>query len=172
MTQPRPWYKEFWPWFLLGILGMSVVMGVTFLVLSITSFDGMVEDDYYKQGLAINQRLEQDQRAAELNLVANLRVDSLTGDVMVDLEGDARPEQLRLELLFPTQGHRDQSVLLERVRNGHYVGQLPRSLEYRWYVQLHPDSVAQGSESDWRLVGEIELPREAPLTLRAATGES
>lgn len=172
MTQPRPWYKELWPWFLLGILGMSVAMGVTFLVLSITSFDGMVEDDYYKQGLAINQRLEQDHRAAELDLAASLRIDDLTGDVIVNLEGEARPERLLLKLLFPTRGHRDQSVLLERVRDGHYTGQLPRSLEYRWYVQLSPGDVEKDAEPAWRLLGEIELPREAPLELRAAAGES
>lgn len=163
MTAPRPWYKEFWPWFLLGILGLSVVMGVTFLVFSLIGFDGMVEDDYYKQGIAINQVLEQDQRAAELGMQADLRIDDLTGDVVVELKGQARPEQLRLELIFPTQGNRDQSVTLERVRNGHYVGQLPHALQYRWYLHLQPAI----SDPDWRLRGEIELPRKSSLTLRA-----
>ena len=163
MTTPRPWYKEFWPWFLLGILGMAVVMGVTFLVFSIVAFDGTVEDDYYKRGLAINQVLEQDQHAAELDMQANLKIDDLTGDVIVDLQGESRPEQLRLDLIFPTQGNRDQQVMLERVRNGHYVGQLPRALQYRWYVHLQPAV----DDPDWRLQGEIELPRKAPLTLRA-----
>lgn len=166
MTHSRPWYKEFWPWFLLGILSLAVFMGTTFLVLSITSFDGMVDDDYYKQGLAINQRLEQDQRAAELDMSAMLRIDELTGDVMVDLDGEARPERLQLNLLFPTRGNRDQHVMLERIRGGHYIGQLPHSLEYRWYVQLSPES----PEPDWRLSGEIELPRDAPLELRASPG--
>lgn len=166
MTPPRPWYKEFWPWFLLGILSSSVIMGTTFLVLSITSFDGMVEDNYYKVGKAINETLEQDQRAAELGMSAQLRIDDLTGDVVVDLDGEARPERLLLELIFPTQGNRDQSVVLDHVRDGHYAGQLPRALEYRWYVQLHPDS----ADPEWRLLGEIELPRRAPLTLHAATG--
>ncbi|MGC3871767.1 FixH family protein [Halomonas sp. GXIMD04776] len=166
MTQARPWYKEFWAWFLLGILGLAVAMGTTFLVVSITSFDGMVVDDYYKEGLAINQTLEQDHRAAELGMAAILRIDDLSGEVVVELEGDARPEQLELNLIFPSQSGRDQRVVLEQVRNGHYVGQLPRSLQYRWYVQLQ----AKTAEPEWRLLGEIELPRQEPLTLRATTG--
>lgn len=168
MTAPRPWYKEFWPWFLLGILGLSVIMGTTFLVVSITSFDGMVEDDYYKQGLAINQLLEQDQRAAAMQMQARLRIDDLTGDVVVDLQGEARPNRLRLDLVFPTQGNRDQSVTLERLRDGHYTGQLTRALEHRWYIQLEPAT----AKPEWRLQGEIQLPRQAPFTLRADAGKS
>lgn len=164
MIQPRPWYKEFWPWFLLAILSSSVIMGTVFLVLSIRSFDGMVEDDYYTHGLAINQTLQQDHRAAELNLLAELRIDDLTGDIGVDLEGDVQPERLRLEMVFPTKDDRDQSIALEHVRNGHYSGQLSHSLEHRWYVQLHPDV----AEPSWRLRGEVELPRRAAIELRPA----
>ena len=163
MNRPPPWYKQFWPWFLLGILGLSIAVSTTFLVVSITSFDGLVEDNYYKVGKAINERLEQDDRAEELNMVAELRIDDLTGGVVVVLDGEARPERLLLELIFPTQGDRDQRVILEHVRDGHYAGQLPRALQYRWYVHLAPDT----SDPEWRLRGEIELPRQAPLTLSA-----
>jgi len=151
----RPWYKEFWPWFLLGILAMAVIMGTTTLVLSITSFDGMVVDNYYKKGLAINRVLEQDKAARELGQRARLRIDDVTGDVTVTLEGDARPERLRLALLFPTQGGRDRHITLRRLRGGHYSGQLPSALRYRWYVQLHPDV----ADPAWRLIGEIHLPQ-------------
>ncbi|MHB0776319.1 FixH family protein [Halomonas sp. WWR20] len=166
MTPPRPWYKEFWPWFLLAILAASVAMGTTFLVLSITSFDGMVEDNYYKKGLAINEILDQEQHAAELNMAAALNIDDLTGDITVELQGDSRPEQLQLNLIFPAQGRQDQSILLQRVRDGHYVGQIPRQLEYRWYVQLQP--VAQDGPPEWRLNGEAHFPLETAMHLRAA----
>lgn len=168
MQQPaRPWYKEFWPWFLLTILGLAVVMGTTTLVLSITSFDGMVADNYYKKGLAINKVLEQDDAARELGMRASLRIDDVTGDVTVDLVGDARPERLLLELIFPTQD-RDQSVTLEHVHGGRYHGQLPERLEYRWYVQLHPEA----TNPVWRLTGEISLPRRDALWLEPRRDES
>ncbi|GAB2791623.1 FixH family protein [Halomonas shantousis] len=167
MQHSRPWYKEFWPWFLLAILAMSIAMGTTFLVLSITSYDGLVEDNYYKKGLAINEVLDQEQHAAELNMAATLSVDNLTGDVVIELEGDERPEQLKLNLIFPSQGRQDQSISLQRVRDGHYVGQLPQKLNYRWYVQLQP--VTQEGDPAWRLNGEAHFPLEAPVRLSASS---
>lgn len=164
----HPWYKEFWPWLMLGILASSVIAGTTFLVLSITSFDGMVEDNYYKHGLAINQVIEQDRRAAELGLAADLRLDDLTGDVTLDLAGEARPERLILSLIFPTQGDRDQQLSLEHVRGGHYVGQAPRQIEYRWYLQVSPDVEAPA----WRLTGEARFPEDATISLTPASQAS
>ena len=43
--------------------------GLITLWLAITSFDGLVADDYYKQGLAINQTLARADAAQELRLV-------------------------------------------------------------------------------------------------------
>ncbi|EPC02977.1 hypothetical protein L861_21955 [Litchfieldella anticariensis FP35 = DSM 16096] len=163
-VEPRsipPWYKQFWPWFLLGILLSSVAVSTTFLVLSIKSYDGMVADNYYKQGLAINQVIEQDRRAAELGLSAELRIDDLTGDITVDLDGEHHPERLLLALIFPTRGDRDLNLTLEHVRNGLYTGQAPNRLEYRWYLQLQPDQEAP----EWRLSGEASFPQDAPILL-------
>ena len=168
----RPWYKEFWPWMMLGILGSSVIVGTTYLVMSIVSFDGMVEDDYYKHGLAINQVLEKDHRAAALGLSAELRIDDLTGDITLELQGDTpateaqrkelRPERLILALIFPAQDGRDQTLTLERVRDNHYIGQAPNQLKYRWYLQVAPD----GADADWRLTGEARFPSQDPISLK------
>ncbi|WP_168015942.1 FixH family protein [Halomonas salinarum] len=160
---PQPWYKEFWPWMILGVLASSVIAGTTFLVLSITSYDGMVEDNYYKSGLAINQVIAQDRRATEMDMAAAVRVDDLTGDVNVDLSGEARPERLLLTLIFPTRDDRDQQLILEHVRDGHYVGQAPRQLEYRWYLQLAPDV----ESPEWRLQGEATFPSDNAFQMKA-----
>ncbi|WP_242457974.1 FixH family protein [Halomonas sp. YLGW01] len=159
----HPWYKEFWPWMILAVLASSIIAGTTFLVLSITSYDGMVEDNYYKTGLAINQVIAQDHRATELGMAAAVRLDDLTGDINVELSGEARPERLLLTLIFPTRDDRDQQLILERVRGSHYVGQAPRQLEHRWYLQLAPDAQAP----DWRLRGEATFPSEDAFRLTA-----
>ena len=52
-----PWYKERWTWLLMLMPATAIVAGFITLWLAITSFDGLVADDYYKQGLAINQTL-------------------------------------------------------------------------------------------------------------------
>jgi len=160
-SQPtNPWYKEFWPWMLLAVLGSSIIAGTTFLVLSITSYDGMVEDNYYKTGLAINQVIAQDHRATEMGMAARIRVDDLTGDINVDLSGEARPQRLLLTLTFPTRDDRDQQL---HVRGRHYVGQAPSQLEYRWYLQLEPDV----QDPEWRLQGEATFPSAEAFRLKA-----
>jgi len=161
MTPSPPWYKQFWPWFLLGLLFSSIAVSSTFAVLSVRSFDGMVQEDYYEHGRTINMVLAKQQRAHELNLTADLRIDPLTSDLVVQLDGDVHPEQLFLSLIFPTQDDRDFDLVLEHVREGHYRGQAPDNFRHRWYLQLHPSQDAP----EWRLVGEAQFPSNESVSL-------
>ncbi|MCG6657657.1 FixH family protein [Halomonas campisalis] len=158
---PSPWYKQFWPWFLLGLLFTSIFGSSTLAVMAVRTADGLVQQDYYEHGRAINMVLAKQQRAEELGLAANLRIDPLTSDVIVQLDGDERPERLYVELIFPTLGGRDQSLTLEHVGNGRYLGQAPDNLRYRWYLQLHPSA----EQPEWRLVGEGSFPSEEAFAL-------
>ena len=60
MTQieSKPWYRQFWPWFLIAIPSSSVVMGVVMINLAMSGNDSLVRKDWYKDGMAINQRME------------------------------------------------------------------------------------------------------------------
>ncbi|AXY42454.1 FixH family protein [Halomonas sp. JS92-SW72] len=157
-----PWYKQFWPWLLLGLLFTSITASSTLAVLAVRSADGMVQEDYYEHGRAINMVLAKQERAAELGLSASLRIDPLTSDVVVDLEGgNGFPERLDFELIFPTQDDRDIELTLEHVRDGRYLGQAPDNLRYRWYLQLQP----QDDDPEWRLVGEARFPEEEAVRL-------
>lgn len=156
-----PWYKQFWPWFLIGLLLSAITVSTTFAVFSVRSFDGMVQEDYYEHGKAINMVLAKQQRAADLGLEARLRIDPLTSDVVLDLGGDIRPERLVLKLIFPTEDDRDQEFVLEHVREGRYLAQAPDNLRYRWYLQLQP----AGDDPEWRLVGEARFPDEGSIAL-------
>ena len=161
-TPIQPWYKQFWPWFLLALLSSSIVVSITFAVLSIKTADGMVvQEDYYEHGKAINMVLAKQERANELGLSAELRIDPLTSDIVLDLTGDDRPETLYLTLIFPTQDDRDQEFVLQHVREGRYITQGPDNLRYRWYIQLQP----QQTDADWRLIGEARFPNEESVAL-------
>ena len=89
--------------------------------------------------------------------------DSRTGDVVVDLEGDSRPESLALALVFPTDSDFDRALTLKHVHEGRYVTTLEEPLRYRWYLQLQPET---GEQAEWRLTGEISFPSDAPVTLK------
>ena len=157
-----PWYKQFWPWFLIGLLLSSIAVSTSFAVMSVKSFDGMVvQEDYYEEGKAINRVFAKQDQARQLHLSADLRIDPLTSDIVVDLAGDVRPDVLYLDLIFPTEDNHDQSFVLEHVRDGRYITQGPDNLRYRWYLTLQPAL----QDADWRLTGEATFPNEDSVAL-------
>ena len=56
-NQP-PWYKQLWPWLLISLPASAVFGGIATFILAVNSPNALVADDYYKQGLAINQQTE------------------------------------------------------------------------------------------------------------------
>jgi len=60
---------------LILIPAVSVVMGGIMLWLAISSFDGMVDDDYYQRGLQINQDLNRDSVALKAGIKGRLTTD-------------------------------------------------------------------------------------------------
>ena len=69
----EPWYRQGWPWFLIALPATAVVAGIVTLVIAAKTFDGMVVDDYYKEGRAIVQTIGRVEHARELGLRAALR---------------------------------------------------------------------------------------------------
>ena len=63
-----PWYREPWPWLLmLGPAG-AIIAGAFTVWLAVVHEDGLVADDYYKQGLAINKVIRRQSQAVQLGL--------------------------------------------------------------------------------------------------------
>ena len=151
MTDSLPWYKYKLVWFLIAIPLASVLAGINMLYLAVNTDDGLVVDDYYKEGIAINQRLERDKRAVDLGLSANLAIEE-TGD-LIRLQFDkgqlaAYPEQLTLHLQHATQADRDQFLPLVPAPDGQYLGYLKEPIkEGMWYLVL--------ATKDWRLVHHV-----------------
>ena len=70
--QVLPWYKESYVWLLIFFPLLAVIGGIVTTILAVQSDDGLVVDDYYKQGLEINRTLERDQVAVDYNLDADI----------------------------------------------------------------------------------------------------
>src|SRR5690606_5287677 len=101
--------------------------------------DTVVIDDYYREGLAINQRLAQDEAARRLGLAAGLHIDTVTGEVLATLDGAIEaPDSLRLLLIHPLDADRDQALTLARIAGGRYRGDLERAPSGRYYLRLKP----------------------------------
>lgn len=152
-----PWYKQFWPWFLISILVFAVVIGLGLAFVSQINPDSMVRDNYYKEGRAINMRMDQDQQARKLGLAASFSIDELTGDISLQLDGtlEPLPSVLNLELISPTHAERDRKIELRHISGNYYTGQLDSSILGRHYIDL--SDPAQTGDTSWRLTGEITL---------------
>jgi hypothetical protein len=62
--QPKPWYREPWPWVAIAIPAAAVIMGVTTLVLALNNPDPLVVDDGTYQELRAELTADQAREAA------------------------------------------------------------------------------------------------------------
>lgn len=143
----RPWYREPWPWILMAAPAAAVVGGAVTIWLAVATSDGLVADDYYQQGLAINREIRRDRAAHDLGIAAN--VESFNGVLRVRLEGRAAPpEALFARLVHPTRAGHDLRLRLVRVVPGVYEAGLPELPAGRWRLVL------EDPRGEWRIVKE------------------
>ena len=158
-----PWYKERWTWLLMLMPATAIVAGFITLWLAVTTFDGLVADDYYKQGLAINQTLARANAAQELGLVGQVKFSAEDVRVVLSVkQGAELPSKLLVTLAHPTRGGLDQKLVLE-LRDGAYLGSLQAALtSAHWKVLIEDES------RSWRLSGVAFLPTETEIRINSA----
>ena len=159
------WYRQFWPWFLIALPASVVVASFFMLYLAIKHADTLVSDNYYRDGLAINQVLFQDARARELGLSAQMTFDLSEGVLAINVSGDFSnnqnlPDVLTLQLLHPTDADADRTIRVLAGGEGRYRGKLPVIPEHRFYLRLMPGTIAEQNDiklAEWRLNGELDF---------------
>ena len=155
-----PWYRQFWPWFIIAIPASSVVVGITLLTLAIRYADPMVVDNYYKEGLAINQQLDRQQLAAELGVQALVRFDAQRERLSIEALDTALIQgPVQLFLIHPTLAGLDRIQTLQPDSQGRYSLALPESGNSRWHIALESES------GGWRPEGRIRLADNTQLLL-------
>jgi hypothetical protein len=144
----QPWYREPWPWLLMAGPAIVVVAGVVTTVIAVRTSDGLVADDYYKQGLGINRTIAREERAKALAMAASVRFNEERDHARVALASrEATPARLQLTLVHPTRAGEDQSVALARVAPGLYEGRLAPPRSGAWQLRI------EDAEGTWRLAG-------------------
>jgi hypothetical protein len=160
MTASTPWYRHRWPWLLMLGPAIVVIAGVATLALAIVTDDGLVTDDYYKRGLAINRTLARTDAAAARGLVANLDI-ARDGSVQASLTGQGPlPPVLRLRLAHPTRAGLDHAIELVQGPDGRYAGRVDGYVAGRWRLSVETDA--------WRLPAVETGGDELHVALRAS----
>ena len=149
----KPWYKQFWPWFLIAIPTSSFIMAYFIVKFATNTQDSLVVDDYYKEGKAYNVNHKKVENARKLRIMTDLSVND--GQIALEFHSGIPEEGNALKLSFyhVTLAERDVSLLLTRDANGIYRGFVEQDLSGKWRVTLSP------LDDSWKVQQEIGLPR-------------
>ena len=142
----EPWYRERWPWLL--VLGPAAVLvaGAITTWIAFASADGLVAEDYYKQGLGINRQLAREDAARRLGISADLKVEK---DALVVALAGGAPEALFVHLAHATRAGHDVRLRLAPLADGRYGADLPPMPAGRWRA------VIEDPRGAWRIVKEL-----------------
>lgn len=147
--EPRkPWYREGWVWFIIAPPALAVLGGIVMTVVAMRTSDGLVADDYYKQGLGINRQIAREEKARELGVVARVQFNEERTRARLLLTAPSDPQVVTLQLVHPTREGEDQQVLLRRMARGLYEGAMTPPRTEHWRARL------DDPEGKWRISGE------------------
>jgi len=166
----KPWFKQPWLWFVLSVPITSVILSSIMVTVAVVGKDSLVSDNYYKDGMGINQTIQQDQFADQLNLRPIINIDNSTITLALKTE-HLKTENLRtdhldnerfsnalkqpfltLKLLHPTVSDKDLILKLLPTPSGLYIAELPMTLEGRRYLDLY------AYDKSWRIREEVIFP--------------
>jgi len=151
MKASRAWYREPWPWLLMAGPATVIVAGAITAVFAFRSSDGLVADDYYKQGLTINRTIARAEAATRLRIRGEVAFEG--GRARASLVSDRLlGDRIRLTLVAARSGA-DRVAMLSRDANGQYSAAFDLPPAGKWTLVLET--------AEWRL--------ETPADLRSTT---
>ncbi|WP_113905855.1 FixH family protein [Aliidiomarina celeris] len=154
-----PWYKHFWPWYIVFMLSAVIIACIVTVILIIRNPAPMVVDDYYNEGRAINLELNREARALELGITVAV---TFNGD-RVDIRfasGDLTDRSaLRLHFYHPTLDHRDFELMVPHVNDGLYRATLPEAITGNWRIDVEP------FHREWRVSDTVRLPARTQIII-------
>jgi hypothetical protein len=157
-----PWYKQFWPWFLIALPATAVVASIASLVIAVRNADSLVREDWSDAGENINAELALEHEATMRGVSAVVRLEPAANRVSVELAGNgvADVPRLSLELRHPTDATRDYASLLDPDGPGVFTGDaVSARLTGSWYLTIAPPDRA------WLLRKRVWLGADEPVRI-------
>ena len=159
----HPWYTYRWPWLVMSGPALVVVAASFSGWLAFSRQDQMVVDDYYMQGLQINQDLRRDSAASALALTFGGHYSPVTESFDGTLSSHGLPLSgtVAIRLRHATDPKKDRSVLTQVDRSGRFSVVLPLLEQSRWNL------VVEDQRGRWRLGGIWQWPQSSDVALHA-----
>jgi len=158
-----PWYKHRWPWILMSGPLIVVVAASFSGWLAFTRQDALVADDYYKQGMAINQDLRRETAAASLGLNLNMvylpQSKALSG-ILLSF-GHPLAGRLKITLAHASDPRKDIVVEATPDATGHFEVPMGGFEPSQWKLTV------ENHDRQWRLNGDWKWPQDAAIELAA-----
>jgi hypothetical protein len=150
----KPWYRQFWPWFLICLPASAVIASLYTVSLAVRTTDSLVVSSDDGMDVVAGRHLAAERRARTLGLGATVRFDMGSGAIVATLTADTNvdwPTSLELLLSHPAFGERDRTIALTRSLpdesgNPTWSGHFLHVPDGRWYLVLEDGDT-------WRLNG-------------------
>ncbi|MCF6436181.1 MULTISPECIES: FixH family protein [Pseudoalteromonas] len=156
---PTPWYKNFWPWFLMFFPLATIVACVVLVVVAVGNGPDMVVDDYYKKGKAINLELTKFNKAKALYLHGELQVDNDYIKFVFTKGDHSKVQALKASFYHRTIKAHDFNINLLPNANGEFTAILEQIQQGAYTVFLEP------MDGSWKLKENIQLPTQEILKI-------
>lgn len=165
MSRPIPkteksWLREPWPWLLASGPLLVVIASLVSAWVAIRSSDGLVSDDYYRQGLAVQETISRSEKAIALGLAARIRVTAETMHLRLtaNTPNYQLPAAVRVTLSHPTRAGLDQSQLIQR-KDLEYADKFRLPAAGHWLILIEDDM------KSWRMMGSVVLPADGEIVI-------
>lgn len=146
------WYKEPWAWLVFILPGISIISGTSILIIANTNPDSLVVGDYYKEGKAINRKLEKVRLAQKLGMKFGLKMSNK--ELIIKPEGIEKTfPLLNVSFYHPTQEEKDFQLSLTPDGNGSFRQRFDEDIKGKWRVTL------TSFENTWQIQNTIYLPQ-------------
>jgi hypothetical protein len=161
-ARTTPWYRQFWPWFLIALPTAAVVASIASLVIALRNADSLVRPDWSEAGDAINVELALEREAASRAIIATISLDPREKRLSVVLSGRAdTTRHLTLVFRHPTDAARDVSLNLPALDDGSFAGEVPAYLLGSWHLAIAPP------DRSWLLRKRVWIDAVIPTRLHA-----
>lgn len=156
MSDQDAWYRHPWVWVVFMIPFCAVAVGIVMVVAVASHPDDLVVDDYYKEGMAINQRIRMDVAADERDISAtSARLSSSRVEFRIRNVTDPA---IVMNLYHVTDKAQDRRIVLAAEGPNIYAASTDEALPFEtagvWYVEL------EGVGGAWRLRTRVVTPVE------------